>query len=176
MGRYRPPRKPGSAYITPEGEQALRDELQQLWKVERPTVTASVHEAAKNGDRSENGDYIYGKRRLREIDSRVRFLSKRLEQLTVVSDAPKDTSKIFFGAWVTLEDEEGIESQYQIVGPDEFDLKQCKLSMDSPLAAAMLGKSLDDEFSVTTPSGKKNYVVGNVSYNDSFNKRDANSL
>ena len=96
MGRYRPPRQRGSTVITPEGELALRDELHQLWKVERPVVTNTVHEAAKNGDRSENGDYIYGKRRLREIDSRVRFINKRLDELDVVDRPPSDTSKVFF--------------------------------------------------------------------------------
>ena len=107
MGRYRPPRQRGSKYITPEGEQVLRAALPPLWKVERPVVTNTVHEAAKNGDRSENGDYIYGKRRLREIDSRVRFLNTRLDELEVVLRPPDNTQKIFFGAWVTLEDDAG---------------------------------------------------------------------
>jgi transcription elongation factor GreB len=107
MGRYRPPRPRGSRYITPEGEQALRKELHQLWKIERPVVTDTVHEAAKNGDRSENGDYIYGKRRLREIDSRVRFLNKRLDEVEVVQRIPSETDKVFFGAWVVLENEAG---------------------------------------------------------------------
>jgi transcription elongation factor GreB len=110
MTRYRPPRQRGSTYITPEGELALREELHQLWKVERPTVADAVHEAAKNGDRSENGDYIYGKRRLREIDSRVRFLNKRLDELEVVRRIPDDKDKIYFGAWVTLESAEGEEA------------------------------------------------------------------
>ncbi len=131
MGRYRPPRQRGSTYITPEGEQRLRAELHQLWKIERPQVTHAVHEAAKNGDRSENGDYIYGKRRLREIDSRVRFLNKRLDELKVIDQPPDDTSKIYFGARVTLETEAGEEQCWHIVGPDEFDLRQGKLSVDS---------------------------------------------
>ena len=164
MGRYRPPRQRGSRYITPEGEQALRDELHQLWKVERPVVTNAVHEAAKNGDRSENGDYIYGKRRLREIDSRVRFLNKRLDEVEVVQRMPDDTDKIFFGAWVTLEDENGDERQWRIVGPDEFDLSLGKLSMDSPLARALLGKRLDDEIRVHSPSGEQVYYVTGISY------------
>jgi transcription elongation factor GreB len=164
MGRYRPPRERGSKYITAEGEQALRDELHQLWKVERPTVADTVHEAAKNGDRSENGDYIYGKRRLREIDSRVRFLNKRLDELEVVQRAPADTGKIFFGAWVTLENEAGKESRWRIVGPDEFDLASGKLSMDSPMARALLGKRLDDEVKVHSPSGKQLYYVTDISY------------
>jgi transcription elongation factor GreB len=164
MGRYRPPRPKSSAYITPEGEKMLRDELFQLWKVERPEVTNVVHEAAKNGDRSENGDYIYGKKRLREIDSRVRFLTKRLEDLTVVYEKPQDQSHVFFGAWVTLEDEEGNESEYRIVGPDEFNLRENKLSMDSPLAKAILKKSLEDEISVKTPEGEKLYYICAIHY------------
>jgi transcription elongation factor GreB len=164
MGRYRPPRRRGSKYITPEGEQALREELHQLWKVERPVVTNAVHEAAKNGDRSENGDYIYGKRRLREIDSRVRFINKRLDELEVVDRAPADTSKVFFGAWVTLEDEEGEEQRWRIVGPDEFELADGKLSMDSPMARSLLGKGVDDEVVVHSPSGDRVYYVVEVRY------------
>ncbi len=164
MGRYRPPRKRGSSYITPEGEQALREELHRLWKVERPQVTNAVHEAAKNGDRSENGDYIYGKRRLREIDSRVRFLNTRLDELEIVDRAPDDTSRIFFGAFVTLEDEDGGEQRWRIVGPDEFDLSAGKLSMDSPMARSLLGKSVDDEVIVHSPSGEKTYYVVDVTY------------
>lgn len=164
MGRYRPPRPKGSNYITPEGESALRAELKQLWKVERPQVTNTVHEAAKNGDRSENGDYIYGKKRLREIDSRVRFLEKRLDAVTVVHDKPPNMDKVFFGAWVTIEDEDGKEQQYRIVGPDEFDLKENKLSMDSPLAKALLGKSLDDEVVFESPAGSRVLVIVGVEY------------
>ena len=164
MGRYRPPRQRGSKYITPEGEQLLRDELHQLWKVERPVVTNAVHEAAKNGDRSENGDYIYGKRRLREIDSRVRFLNKRLDELEIVQRPPDNTEKIFFGAWVTLEDAAGEEKRWRIVGPDEFDLGAGKLSMDSPMARSLLGKGLDDEIVVRSPSGEQVYYVTGISY------------
>ena len=164
MGRYRPPRPRGSLYITAEGEKTLRSELHQLWKVERPQVTAVVHEAAKNGDRSENGDYIYGKRRLREIDSRVRFLTKRLEELEVIDRPPNDHSKIYFGAWVTVEDDDGKEQRYRIVGPDEFDLKQNKLSMDSPLAKALLGKRIDDEVVFDSPGGKQSLYVVDIDY------------
>ena len=164
MSRYRPPRQRGSTYITPEGEQSLRAELHQLWKVERPVVTNAVHEAAKNGDRSENGDYIYGKRRLREIDSRVRFLNKRLDELKIIDQAPTDTNKIYFGAWVTLEDDQGSEYRWRIVGPDEFNLQQGKLSMDSPMARSLLGKGLDDEVRVTSPSGEKVYYVTEIRY------------
>lgn len=164
MSRWRPPSPKGSTYITAAGAKRLKDELTQLWKIERPQVTQVVHEAAKNGDRSENGDYIYGKRRLREIDSRVRFLSKRLEVLTVVDRLPEDRSKIFFGAWVTLEDDDGNEKVYQIVGPDEFDVIKQKLSMDSPLAKAMLGKRLDDEIILKKPEGEEVYYITNIAY------------
>lgn len=164
MGRYRPPRQRGSKYITAEGEQALRAELHQLWKVERPVVTNTVHEAAKNGDRSENGDYIYGKRRLREIDSRVRFLQKRLDELVVVDRTPDDPGKIYFGAQITLEDEQGEERHWRIVGPDEFDLAAGKLSMDSPMARSLMGKGLDDQVVVHSPSGEQTYYVTSISY------------
>lgn len=164
MGRYRPPRQRGSTYITLEGEQRLRAELHQLWKIERPQVTNAVHEAAKNGDRSENGDYIYGKRRLREIDSRVRFLNKRLDELKIIDRPPDNTDKIYFGAWVTLEDEAGQEQRWRIVGPDEFDLRERKLSMDSPMARSLLGKGLDEEIRVQSPSGEQIYYVTGISY------------
>ena len=164
MGRYREPLPRSSAYITSEGEKALRAELHQLWKVERPQVTATVHEAAKNGDRSENGDYIYGKRRLREIDRRVRYLSKRLEQLTVVSAAPADHSRVFFGAHVEVEDEQSRVHHFRIVGPDEFDLRAGKLSMDSPMAKALLGKRLDDDILVPAPAGDRHYAIVGIYY------------
>ena len=132
--------------------------------MERPQVTHVVHEAAKNGDRSENGDYIYGKRRLREIDSRVRFLNKRLDELTIVDKPPSDLSKVYFGAHIDLEDEAGGEHHFRIVGPDEFDLGAGKLSMDSPMARALLGKSVDDEITVHSPSGDNLYVITAVNY------------
>lgn len=164
MSRWRPPRTRGSAYITLKGAQRLQAELTHLWKVERPQITDTVHEAAKNGDRSENGDYIYGKRRLREIDSRVRFLTKRLDELTVVDRIPDDQEKVFFGAYVTLADEDGEETTYQIVGPDEFDVKAGKLSMDSPLARQLLGKRLDDEIVLQLPEGEQIYDLVGIEY------------
>ena len=164
MSRWRPPSPKGSTYITAAGAKRLKDELTQLWKIERPQVTQTVHEAAKNGDRSENGDYIYGKRRLREIDSRVRFLSKRLEVLTVVDRLPDDKTKVFFGAWITLEDDDGNEKTYQIVGPDEFDIAQQKLSMDSPLAKMLLGKRLDDEIVLRKPEGEETFYITKIEY------------
>jgi transcription elongation factor GreB len=164
MSRYRPPQRKGSTYITPEGMAALRAELHQLWKIERPQVTATVHEAAKNGDRSENGDYIYGKRRLREIDRRVRFLTKRIDELEVVAQLPVDRERVYFGAWVTVEDEQGEHQTYRIVGPDEFDLTQRKLSMDAPMARALLGKRVDDEIVFHSPSGQRELYIAAVYY------------
>src|SRR5579863_1980872 len=121
MGRFRAPAPAASKYITLEGERRLREELEELWRNERPKVTQAVAEAAAQGDRSENAEYTYGKRRLREIDRRVRFLRKRLDGMVVVDQPPADRNKVFFGAWVSLESEQGEESRYRIVGPDEFD-------------------------------------------------------
>ena len=119
MTRYRKPATPGSKYSTPEGERRLRAELDELWRVLRPQVTKAVQEAAAQGDRSENAEYIYGKRQLREIDRRVRFLRKRLEGMIVVTRPPDDRSRIFFGAWVQVEDDDGAATEFRIVGPDE---------------------------------------------------------
>ena len=152
-------------YITPEGEQALREELQYLWKIKRPEVTQAVREAAAQGDRSENAEYIYGKKQLREIDRRVRFLGKRLEELTVVDRLPEDQTRVYFGAWVTVEDEDGEEQSYRLVGADEFDLTKGYLSINAPLARALIGKHLDDEVSVKTPDGWKNVVITGIRYN-----------
>lgn len=164
MSRYRPPRTAGTPLITPEGEARLRAELHELWNVRRPQVTQAVSEAAALGDRSENAEYIYGKKMLREIDSRVRFLRKRLENLKVVRERPADPDKVYFGAWVTLEDEEGEEARYRIVGPDELDLKQNLISIDSPLARALVGKGLDAEVRVSTPTGTKTWFVVDIQY------------
>lgn len=164
MSRYRPPTTPGSKFITPEGHARLTAELDQLWRVERPQVTQAVSEAAAQGDRSENAEYTYGKRRLREIDRRVRFLRKRLEGMVVVDRAPADPQRVFFGATVTLEDETGNEVRHRIVGPDEFDLAPGYISMDAPLARALLGKRLDDEVSVATPHGERSWIITEIRY------------
>lgn len=164
MSRYRPPRSAGTALITPEGEARLRAELHELWHVRRPQVTQAVSEAAAQGDRSENAEYTYGKKMLREIDSRVRFLSKRLENLKVVDQRPTDANKVYFGAWVTLEDENGEQQRYRIVGPDELDLKQGLISIDSPLARALIGKLLDAEIRVQTPTGEKCWYLVAIEY------------
>ncbi|CAI8785515.1 transcription elongation factor GreB [Pseudomonas brassicacearum] len=164
MSRYRPPRTAGTALITPEGEARMRAEFHELWHVRRPQVTQAVSEAAAQGDRSENAEYTYGKKMLREIDSRVRFLTKRLGALKVVSEKPSDPNKVYFGAWVTVEDEDGKESRYRIVGPDELDLKQNLISIDSPLARALIGKALDAEVSVQTPTGEKRVYIVDIAY------------
>ena len=164
MSRYRPPRPAGSPYITPEGEETLRTELHELWKIERPEVTKAVSAAAANGDRSENGDYIYGKKRLREIDSRVRFLRKRLDALRVVDGPLGDRNKAWFGAWVTLEDDEGTEQVWRIVGPDEFDVSQGKISCDSPLGSALLGQPVGSDIQLETPEGRRYWTLVDVEY------------
>lgn len=164
MSRYRPPRAAGTPLITPQGEARLRAELHELWHVRRPEVTRSVSEAAAQGDRSENAEYTYGKKMLREIDSRVRFLTKRLEKLKVVDNRPSDPDKVYFGAWVTVEDEDGVEARYRIVGPDELDLKQNLISIDSPLARALVGKGLDAEVRVQTPTGDKYWYIVAIDY------------
>jgi len=172
MSRYRIPQKPGAKYITPEGKRQLLEELNYLWKVKRPEITKTVSEAAALGDRSENAEYIYGKKQLREIDRRVRFLQKRLDDLVVVDRAPDDQSKVFFGAWVQLEDEAGNITLYRIVGPDEIDLNQGFISLDSPLAKALLKKSIDDEIIVHTPSNHMTYFIVDICYDikPSFDK------
>ena len=154
----------GSDYITPEGFQKLQEELDHLWRVERPKVTEAVSKAAALGDRSENADYIYGKKRLREIDRRLRFLQKRTDELTVVDALPERDDKVFFGAWVTVEDEEGDQSTYRIVGPDEFDPARAFISMDSPLGRALLGKEEGDEFSFRRPRGEQTLAIVDVRY------------
>jgi transcription elongation factor GreB len=164
MGRYRPPGQPGSQYITPEGARRLQEELEQLWRHERPRVTQAVSEAAAQGDRSENAEYTYGKRRLREIDSRVRFLRKRLDGMVVVTAPPADPTRVWFGAWVTLEDDDGDATRYRIVGPDEFDLAPGYISMDGPMGRALLRRTLDDEVTVELPGGARRFVIVAVDY------------
>jgi transcription elongation factor GreB len=164
MSRYRPPQPRGSKFITPQGAARLKQELDHLWRVLRPQVTQAVQEAAAQGDRSESAEYIYGKRQLREIDRRVRFLRQRLDGMVVVDAPPSDPSRVFFGAWVTLEDEDGSEVEYRVVGPDEFDAAQGFISMDSPLGRALLGKRLDDEVKVELPGGAKTYAIVTVRY------------
>jgi transcription elongation factor GreB len=160
----RPPSPRPTAYITREGHRALEEELRVLWKVTRPEATRKVAEAAALGDRSENAEYIYGKRQLREIDSRIRFLSKRLDELTVVERAPPDRSRAFFGAWVTLEDEAGTQVEYRIVGPDEAGRAPGYISIDAPVARACLKKGSGDEVVVRSPDGERRFTIIEVRY------------
>ncbi len=127
-------------------------------------MTQAVSEAAAQGDRSENAEYTYGKKRLREIDRRVRFLRKRLDGMTVVDTPPSDRGRVFFGAWVTLEDEDGKQTRHRIVGPDEFDMHAGYISMDAPLARALMRKALDEEVRVDRPGGARAYVITAISY------------
>ena len=164
MGRNRLPQPKSSAYITPEGASRLRQELDYLWRVKRPQVTQAVSEAAAQGDRSENAEYIYGKKQLREIDRRIRFLQKRLDALVIVDRAPTDSTRIYFGAWVRLETDRGETVEYHIVGPDEFDLEKGLISIDSPLARALLKKTADDEVNLSLPRGRTRYTILEVRY------------
>lgn len=163
MGRWRPPQPKSSPYITGEGYECLQGELKGLWD-RRKDVTRALSAAAAEGDRSENAEYIYRKKELAGIDRRIRFLQKRLPSLTVVSTPPSDPERVFFAAWVTLEDENGEEYTYRIVGADEFDPDQGWISMDSPMAQALMKKAIDDEVTVPTPQGEKRYIIVGVRY------------
>ena len=167
MGRWRPPQPHSTAIITRAGQQKLKDELHELAKVRRPEVVAALAAAAAEGDRSENAEYTYRKKQLGEIDRRIRYLSKRLPQLRVVDTLPSDPGAIFFGAWFRIEDAQGREREYRIVGPDETDAKRGFISIDSPLARAALKKRVDDEFTAELPGGAGEFVVIGVSYKDS---------
>lgn len=166
MSRYRPPQVRGSKFITPQGAKTLREELDFLWRVQRPEVTRAVAEAAAQGDRSENAEYIYGKKQLREIDRRVRFLRQRLEGMVVVDRPATDRAHVYFGAWVTVERDDGERTEFRIVGPDEFNLAAGMISMDSPLGRALLRKALDDEVTVDLPAGRKRFTVVAIRYEE----------
>jgi len=154
----------GPRYITPEGRRRLEAELERLWRVERPKVTSEVAEAAALGDRSENAEYIYGKRRLREIDRRVRYLTKLIEKLSVVTETPADRERVYFGAWVTVEDEAGQSATYRLVGPDETDAPTGRISIESPMARALLGKRVGDDTVVRRPRGESELAITAVRY------------
>jgi transcription elongation factor GreB len=162
--RTRPDESGKPGYITPDGHRALQVEAEQLWTVERPKLVKSVAAAAAEGDRSENAEYIYGKRKLAEIDRRLAFLGKRLEVLKVVDAPPARDGRVYFGAWVTLEDEDGRELRYRIVGSDETDAERKLISLDSPLAQALLRKCEGDEVVVQRPKGEITYVIVRVEY------------
>jgi len=164
MSRYRSPQTPGSKYITPEGKKRLSDEFDFLWREKRPEVTAALAAAAAEGDRSENAEYIYRKKQLREIDARIHHLKDRLEHIVMVDSAPSDPSKVFFGAWVRLEDDEGNTAEYRIVGPDEFNAAENLISMDAPMAKALMKKTEGDEVLVKRPKGDIVFTIIKVQY------------
>ena len=163
MSRYRPPQEKSSPYITEDGYKMLRDELNALWN-RRGDVTKALTAAAAEGDRSENAEYIYRKKELREIDRRIRYLQKRLPDLKIVPAQQQNNKQIFFGAWVTVETHKGDEATYRIVGPDEFDPEKSYISLDSPLAKALLKKTIDDKVIIYADKTKLAYVVIDVNY------------
>jgi len=163
MSRWRPPSPKSSPYITHNGYQKLEAELKQLWE-RRKLVTIALTAAAAEGDRSENAEYIYRKKELREIDRRIHYLQKRLPSLTVVSEKPENQQQVFFGAWVTLENPDGEELTYRIVGPDEIDTSGGLISLDSPLAKALLKKKLDDEVVLNLGGQESRYYIVAIRY------------
>jgi len=165
MSRWRPASPKSSPYITAPGYRRLETELKALWE-RRADVTQHLAAAAAEGDRSENAEYLYRKKELRGIDRRIRYLQKRLPLLTVVDQVPRQADRVFFGAWVTLEDAAGAETTYRIVGADEIDTQRGWISVDAPLARALLKKAIDDEVSVATPGGLARWFVVDVRYGE----------
>lgn len=163
MSRWRPPNPKSSPYITPEGYQVLEIELKELWS-KRKEVTQALSAAAAEGDRSENAEYIYRKKELRGIDRRIHYLQKRLPTLNIVSQPPDDQDRIFFSAWVTLENETGEKLTYRIVGADELDPKKQYISLDSPLARALLKKTFNDEVAIKNELKETRYIVVDINY------------
>ena len=164
MSRWRPPVPKSSPYITPEGEKALKNELQELWQLRRRDVVPALQAAAAEGDRSENAEYIYRKKQLGQIDRRIRYLSKRLDIIEVIDRKPPNREKVYFGATVTLESEQGEEFEYRIVGADEIDPARSHISVDSPVARALLGKVIDESVQVELPEGSLKLLILNVDY------------
>ena len=162
MGRWRPPAAKSAPYITPEGYEKLEQESAALWE-KRHEVTKALAAAAAEGDRSENAEYIYRKKQLRELDARIGYLQRRMPNLTIVRQV-EDKQRVFFGAWITVEDEEGKESRHRIVGADEFDQHKHYITVDSPLAKSLLGKQLDDEVIVEQQGRKRVLFVTNIEY------------
>ena len=165
MGRYRPPQPESSPYITRAGFETLQTELRDIWK-RRADVTRALSAAAAEGDRSENAEYIYRKKELREIDRRIRYLQKRLPKLRVVDTRPSREDQVFFGAWVTLEDEAGQPITWRIVGADEFDPERGWISLDAPMARALMGKSPDDEVIVEVGGQIRRYLILEIHYRE----------
>ena len=165
MSRWRPPSPSSTAIITREGFERLKAELDYLWHTLRPEVVKAITAAAAEGDRSENAEYIYRKKQLAEIDRRARYLTKRIPSLKVADGAPSDRNLVFFGARIELENvDTGEIVHYRIVGPDETDAKQGWISIDSPIAQAVLKKRVDDEFAAELPGGPVRFAVVAVDY------------
>lgn len=165
MSRWRPPPEKSTALITRGGHDRLKAELDELWRVKRPEVVRALAAAAAEGDRSENAEYTYRKKQLGEIDRRVRYLSKRVPALRVVDEAPADPAAVFFGAWIELERiDTGELVRYRIVGPDETDAAGGWISIDSPLARALLKKRVDDEVEAQLPGGPARFAIVAVEY------------
>lgn len=150
--------------ITKEGFEALKKELDYLWREKRPDTTQKVTWAASLGDRSENADYQYNKKLLREIDRRVRYLRKRLEDMRVVAYSPEQEGRVYFGAWVEIENEEGELKRFRVVGYDEIYGRNDYISIDSPMARALLKKEVGDEVIVNTPTGEVLWFVNSITY------------
>jgi len=163
MSRWSPPQQRGSNYITAKGFETLSLENKSLWE-KRREVTLAVTAAAAEGDRSENAEYIYRKKQLREIDRRLRYLQKRLSELKVVDRLPDNPDRVYFGAWVTVIDNHGTEHCYRIVGADEFDSDNSYISMDSPVARALLNKGLDDEVQINLPNNQRVLTIIAIHY------------
>jgi len=164
MGRWRPPRPQSSPYITAAGYQRLDTELRTLWE-RRKEVTKAITAAAAEGDRSENAEYIYRKKQLREIDARIGFLQKRIPELKIVTQVG-DQSKIYFGAWVTIKNKDGDENTYRIVGADEIDMQDAYISIDSPMGKALIGKTIEDEIQLNITQENQYFIVTKIRYCD----------
>jgi transcription elongation factor GreB len=157
--RTRPDTSSVPGYITAEGYRRLEEEADRLWNVDRPKMAKAVQVAAAEGDRSENAEYIYGKQRLAAIDRRLGFLGKRLKVLTIVDEKPPEDGRVYFGSWVTIEDEEGEELTYRLVGPDEIDSDKKWISMDSPVGRSLMGRRVGDEVTVRRPRSEESCEI-----------------
>ena len=164
MARWRPPKPRSSPYITAQGRQVLDSELKALWLQRRTDVGPALRAAAAEGDRSENAEYIYRKKQLAEMDRRIRYLSRRLDEVKVVHGPPPRRDQVYFGAWVTVEDEGGAERCYRIVGSDETDAAKGWISVDSPVARTLLGRRVDDEVTVVLPERRMELVIVSIRY------------
>ncbi len=166
MSRWRPPSPKSSPYITADGQARLRAEFEQLWRQRRPEVVRALSAAAAEGDRSENAEYQYRKKELREIDARLKYLTTRLEDVVVVEPRSAADGKVFFGAWVTLADDDGAEREYRLVGADEADSARGYISVDAPVARAVLGRATGDVVQVRLPGGETSFEIVSVRYRE----------